>query len=538
MSRNVSISGAYVAAFFTLSLFGPSLAADIIFKDQFRIPEISDCPDCPEMIIVPSGTFLMGSPEDEIERRENEGPQRLVSIERFALGKTSVTVDQWNRCAADGRCPFSIDSQNGERSQHPATDISWLDAQQYVQWLSGKTGLRYRLPSEAEYEYATRAGTTTRFYTGDCITTDDANFYGPGPAEGCPEGNYIVDTTPVKTYPSNPWGLYDMVGNTQDWVEDCWNENYIGAPIDGSAWAEGQCHLAALKGAAWHIEGRFLRSANRNNDPKDRRFYAVGFRVARSLAQDTFKDCPDCPTMVSIPAGTFIQGAPGDEVQSRPEERPIREVSVPAFAIGQTAVTFAQWDACVADGGCTKTLFDNEWGRGDHPVIFVNWHDAQEYVAWLTSNTGYEYRLPSESEWEYSARAGSYDRFSGGDCITTDQANFDGENPPGGCSPGIYRGRTLPARAFSANGFGLYDTHGNVWEWVKDCWNENYEGAPIDGSAWTSSDCDMAVLRGGSWADGGDWARSAARSRYGVHGTWNAVGFRVVRTVPGVLPDD
>ena len=523
----------YAGGLLVLGLAGGALAADVIFKDQFKIPQIKDCPDCPEMIIVPAGSFIMGSPDDEVERRANEGPQRLVAIERFALGKTSVTVEQWNRCAADGGCPFSIESSSQERSQHPATNISWLDAQQYVQWLSVKTGLHYRLPSEAEYEYATRAGTTTRFYTGDCITTDDANFFGPDPAKGCPVGDYIVDTTPVKSYPPNPWGLYDMVGNTQDWVEDCWNENYIDAPSDGKAWVDGQCHLAALKGGAWHIEGRFLRSANRNNDPKDRRFYAVGFRVARSLDQGAFRDCPECPTMVSIPAGSFIQGSPADEPQSRPEERPLRQVNVPEFAIGQTAVTFAQWDACVADGGCTSSPVDNEWGRGNQPVIFVNWHDAQEYVAWLTNKTGYEYRLPSESEWEYAARAGSQGRFSDGDCITTDHANFDGEAPPDGCTPGIYRGRTLAVGTFPANPFGLYDAHGNVWEWVQDCWREDYEGAPTDGSAWAAGDCDMAVLRGGSWADGGAWARSAARSRYGLSGTWNAVGFRVARALHG-----
>jgi uncharacterized repeat protein (TIGR02543 family) len=252
------------------------------FTAQWQINQYN-CPDCPQMVLIPSGSFVMGSPENELERRESEGPQRTVTVPGFALGETSVTVAQWNLCAADGGCPFVADTQGGERLQHPVTDVSWFDAQQYVTWLSGKTGFQYRLPSEAEYEYATRAGTAGRFYTGDCITTDDANFSGWQPAQGCPEGAYLANSTPVKTYPANPWGLYDMVGNTQDWVQDCWNDNYSGAPTDGSAWLEGQCHLAALKGAAWHIGGRYIRSANRNSDPKDLRFYAIGFRVARNL---------------------------------------------------------------------------------------------------------------------------------------------------------------------------------------------------------------------------------------------------------------
>ncbi len=246
---------------------------------------------------------------------------------------------------------------------------------------------------------------------------------------------------------------------------------------------------------------------------------------------DTFTDCDECPTMVLIPAGTFTQGSPASEPQSYGNERPQRSVNVPAFAMGQTAVTFAEWDACVADGGCTHNPGDQGWGRGNRPVINVSWNDAQQYVTWLSNKTGHTYRLPSESEWEYATRAGTTGRFNTGDCITTDQADFWGTSPATGCPTGIVRNQTLPVASFAPNAFGLYDTHGNTWEWVQDCWNENYVGAPTDGSAWMSGDCSRAVLRGGSWYFVGSRLRSALRVRTTRGYRYSGLGFRVARSV-------
>ena len=245
-----------------------------------------------------------------------------------------------------------------------------------------------------------------------------------------------------------------------------------------------------------------------------------------------FQDCPDCPIMVLIPAGSFIQGSPDSEPESVDSERPQRTVNVPAFAMGQTAVTFDQWDACVADDGCMHVPDDLGMGRSNRPVINVNWNDAQQYVAWLSNSTGRNYRLPSESEWEYATRAGTTSRFNTGDCIATDQANFDGRTPAQGCPTGIYRGQTTPVGSFAPNAFGLYDTHGNVFDWVQDCWNDSYNGAPTDGSAWMTGDCNSAVVRGGSFAHGGSWLRSAHRGGRNPRGARvSAYGFRVARAL-------
>jgi formylglycine-generating enzyme required for sulfatase activity len=202
------------------------------------------------------------------------------------------------------------------------------------------------------------------------------------------------------------------------------------------------------------------------------------------------------------------------------------------FAAGAFAVTFEEWDACVADGGCGGYRpSDQGWGRGRRPVINVSWHDAQFYVAWLSRRTGKTYRLLSEAEREYAARAGTVTPFWWGTSISTEQANYDGNLVYNRGQKGEFRQRTLPVDSFQANPWGLYQVHGNVLEWTEDCSNDNYNGAPSDGSAWTSGDCSRRALRGGSWYFSPDFARSAFRVRlYSVNRT-STQSFRVGRTL-------
>ena len=243
-------------------------------------------------------------------------------------------------------------------------------------------------------------------------------------------------------------------------------------------------------------------------------------------------DAAWCPEMVVIPAGSFTMGSPADEPGRDTDEGPQHEVHVPSFAVGRYAVTFAEWEACVAAGGCGGYQpKDAGWGRGRRPVIRVSWEDAQAYVQWLSRETGQGYRLLSESEWEYAARAGTTTPFHTGPTITTAQANFDGNGTYNGSLKGEYRGKTVEVGRFPANGFGLHDMHGNVWEWVEDCWHDNYSGAPEDGSTWTSGKCEYRVLRGGSWSYGPDHLRSANRNRSTPVVRLNDYGFRVARTL-------
>ena len=273
------------------------------------------------------------------------------------------------------------------------------------------------------------------------------------------------------------------------------------------------------------VWGCTTRSARADDSEEGRE--SVSFKVGQR-----FRDCPECPGMVVVPAGTFRMGAPKSEKWSQDNERPVHSVSVPSFAAGVYELTFAEWDACAASGGCGgHRPKDAGWGRGRRPAIHVSWDDAQSYVRWLSKKTGKRYRLLSESEWEYAARAGTRTPFHTGSTISTGRANYAGYAVYGSGREGVYREKTVPVGSFPANAWGLHDVHGNVWEWVEDCWNENYQGAPRDGSAWVSGDCSDRVLRGGSWLNEPGVLRSANRNWSGTGNRVINSGFRVARTL-------
>jgi formylglycine-generating enzyme required for sulfatase activity len=233
---------------------------------------------------------------------------------------------------------------------------------------------------------------------------------------------------------------------------------------------------------------------------------------------DEMRDCEECPLMVRIPPGEFTMGSPPDEPGRDDDEGPQRKITIAeAFWVGKYEVTFAEWDACVAAGGCSRKPDDAGWGRDNRPVINVSWNDAQKYVGWLSQETGKRYRLLSEAEWEYVARAGSTTAYWWGDGIGRNNANCDG------CGSEWDNTKTAPVGSFKANDFGLYDTVGNVWEWVQDCYHDSYDGAPKDGD-----DC-WRVLRGGSWDDEPIFVRSADRNRYYPLNVGYGGGFRVAR---------
>lgn len=572
--------------------------------------EFRDCAECPEMVVVPAGTFEMGSPASEAERDDSEGPVHRVTIPRpFAVGKYEVTRGEFSHFVAETgdrydeegcHLPSSEWSNNTaswrfpgfrQSDRDPVVCVSWETAWAYAMWLSGKTGHLYRLLSESEWEYVARAGTLTPFYTGQTISTDQANYFGTHPDETIYGSNRQLPgmnrerTVPVGSFYANSWGLYDVHGNVAEFVEDCtdgWEEEGYerDAPSDGRPWYGADCNYRVLRGGSWYDSPRDLRSAARGWDVNTFENNRHGFRVARkleaplttpdrndtdvtetalparetpvsSIAGNEFRDCRSCPEMVVVPAGSFMMGSPALEGGRQDNEGPAHRVTIlQPFAVGKYEVTRGEFGQFVVETdysikGTCRYFGDPLWpdespGFGwrnpgfdqedRDPVVCVSWKDTQAYVRWMSEKTGEEYRLLSESEWEYAARAGTQTRFHTGWTISADQANFEETG-------GVNRDQTVPAGSFAANGFGLHDMHGNAKELVEDCYNRTYHGAPSDGSSWESDGsswekiCDVRVVRGGSWWEERSSLRSANRDTLGPSDRTSYAGFRIARTL-------
>ena len=273
----------------------------------------------------------------------------------------------------------------------------------------------------------------------------------------------------------------------------------------------------------------------------------------KAAAGDTqkFKDCAQCPEMVVVPAGSFMMGSPQDEPKRANEHEDQVRVSITKpFAVGVFAVTRGEFAAFASatkhnpDGGCyvrTGTEWkehpDRSWrspgfAQDDrHPVTCVNWNDAKAYVSWLSFKTGKTYRLLSEAEREYVTRAGTNTPFWMGSSVSPDQANYKGNETYAQGKKGRWPQKTVRVDSFRPNPWGLYNVHGNVWDWTEDCWNDKNNGNPSDGSARTTGDCDNRIVRGGAWAYGPDHLRAAFRYWNQPHNRNSGQSFRVARTL-------
>lgn len=276
---------------------------------------IKDCADCPELVVIPAGQFPMGSDTKKSEPSQavdpREGPQHKVSVRRFAAGRYAVTKGEFSAFVRATQYRTEAEQSGGcfaweghkwtnhrnfqwrdvgftQTDDHPVVCVSWNDAQAYVQWLSQSTGQMYRLLSESEREYATRAGSTTVFWWGDALASERANYDTTAPDFlGSNKGTWRQATVPVSSFNANPFGLYNVLGNVSEWVQDCQHDTYVGAPTDGSAWVKTCKALdkRMLRGGAWSGEPAALRVSSRNWLTSDFRSNAVGFRVARSLGK-------------------------------------------------------------------------------------------------------------------------------------------------------------------------------------------------------------------------------------------------------------
>lgn len=557
-----------------------------------------DCPECPEMVILPAGSFDMGSPPgSETLRRNNEGPVHRVAIgSAFAMGKTEVTRGQFatfvnethynagDECFTDESNKYKKRSGRNWRNpgyqqddSHPAACLNWNDAKAYTEWLSKKTGKPYRLPSEAEWEYAARGNTSTAHYWGDDQACGYANLMDKTYSQvfGVPLGKECTDgyayAAPGGSFKPNAFGLYDMIGNVWEWVDDSYHDNYNDAPGDGTTWG-GDGAKRVIRGGSWSDLPMQVRASERSTTGPAYRSMLGGFRVARMLQAapqkvqreeadrekqesarrereareaenqrlaaernaaerarqeaarpanegaemrpgKVFKDCADCPEMVMIPTGSFAMGG------TERDERPIHRVRVKAFAMGKTEVTQGQWRSVM---GNNPSHFS---GCGDGcPLEQVSWDDAKTFIQRLNAKTGKSYRLPSEAEWEFACRAGGTHTYCGSESV--DSVAWYSSNSGS---------KTHSVAGKQANAWGLHDMSGNVWEWVEDCLHANYNGAPSDGSAWTSGtfgNCSGRILRGGSWNFLPQDAQAAYRHGLPTGTRLSEGGFRLARMLP------
>ena len=458
-----------------------------VWRDRLREGSLG-----PDMVLVPGGTFQMGS--------KYEKPVHQMILKSFAVSRCAVTFAEYKAfCTATRR--KAPKDQDWGRGRRPVINISWEDATAYCAWLSEQTGAQYALLTEAQWEYACRAGSKTEFCFGD-----DEERLGE---YAWYEENSNKQTHPVAQKKANAWGLFDMHGNVWEWVQD-WYGDYSSHTRQGPDGPKTGS-LRVCRGGAWSYNADSCRSACRGRLAPDNRDHHLGFRLARlvplvshlfalpympahSMFRDSMKDASQGPEMTALPGGTFRMG----------EGEKVREVTVQRFAIGVCPVTFAEYEVyCAATG--KEILSDEDWGRERRPMINISWEDAKAYCAWLSGQTGAEYRLLRDAEWEYACRAGTETAYYFGDedsCLGEYAWYSDNSNE-----------QTHPVGEKKPNAWGLFDMHGNVYEWVED----------EIGS--------LRVVRGGAWYSGPRLVRSA--NRYGVDPGLRDIflGFRLARRI-------
>ncbi len=472
-----------------------------------------------ELVLIPPGKFAMGSSPAEKDRKGDENQADVTLTKAYYLGKTEVTQGQWR--AVMGTSPWKGQANVREGDDYPATNVSWHDARAFCTKLSEKEKIVYRLPTEAEWEFACRAGTTTRFSFGDDEDLLNDYAWTHTNTEKLDSGN----AHEVGQLARNPFGLYDMHGNVREWCDDVYAKSLPGG-IDPLVSGGGTSRV--FRGGGWATRSGSCRSASRDSFVPSYRDCFVGFRVARSFAEESAspgrqlsparleKNSIDME-LIRIPAGRFRMGSPAN-VQ-------VEVTLTNEFYLGKSEVTQAQWRAVM---GTTPWKRKEHVREGDnYPATFVSWDDARAFCTKLSELEGEVYRLPTEAEWEYSCRGGTITRFSFGDdeSLLSDYGWWGELYGEGNARDDRYAhavGRK------EANPLGLCDMHGNVFEWCEDVYTDRLPGGTdplVSAGGW------YRVSRGGSWFRRAINCQSASRgdSQCGSHRS-NDLGFRVARS--------
>jgi len=482
-----------------------------------------------KLMRIGAGKFLMGSPKSEKDRFEQEGPRHWVKISPgapgFYMGVTEVTQKQYT--AIMGTNP-----SNFKGAERPVELVSWEEAVQFCRKLSEKTKRKVRLPTEAEWEYACRAGSKTRFSFGNS-DRDLGNhaWY---------SGNSDKQTHEVGKKKPNAWGLYDMHGNVWEWCADWYGESYYRSSPGTDPQGPGSGKLRVLRGGSWNDHPQYCRSAIRHSTPRIRGS-GNGFRVViasggKPKPAQVQKKLDPLPKpkvgssgkgltlklgqgvtmkLARIPAGKFMMGSPKTEAGREAHEGPQRQVTISkAFYIGVTEVTQAQYQ-CITGKNPSK----HKGPR--NPVQCVTWDAATAFCEALSKKTGRTVRLPTEAEWEYACRAGTKTRFSFGD----EDKDF---NDHGWCKANS-GAKIHPVGRKKPNAWGLYDMHGNVFEWCRDWYDAKFYANAKNVDPENTTKTHTRVLRGGAWDIGPDRCRATSRFHLSPGLRYYAIsGFRVV----------
>ena len=488
-------------------------------KEQAKFASIEK-----EMVLIPAGKFMMGSPESEKFRFGNETQHEVTLTKPFYMGKYEVTQEHWEAVMGDNP------SSGIKGSKLPVTNVSWYDCQEFIKELNEKTNGGFRLPTEAEWEYACRAGTTTAFSFGDSLTKRDANIDG-------------LSISGVGSYKPNAFGLYDMHGNVWEWCED-WNTEYpAGAVKDPKAKRPATLDSRVARGGYFAYPSSLARSSYRMvGSTPNARFDFDGFRLARTadikaavapivikpdpavimpvagnlliapfseakakevqkevakILQKEVEEKVDLGKglrldLVLIPTGKFMMGSSSPEKEKLIGQTQHEVTITKPFYIGKYEVTQEQWKSVMEKNpSAVKGV--------KLPVTTVSWNDCQEFIKKLNARTDGGYRLPTEAEWEYACRAGTTTAFSFGDSLTKRDANINGSSIKG-------------VGSYKPNPFGLYDMHGNVWEWCED-WKADYPVGPVTDPKGSATG-EYRILRSGSFFINDSIARSSVRNYY------------------------
>ena len=562
------------------------------------------------------GTFRMGSPSTERDRNGDEGPQTEVTISRgFAMSKFETTQGEYLAVMGTNPANFAGDLER------PVEMVSWDDATNYCARLTSRellagrlpAGYSYRLPTEAEWEYACRAGTTNATAFGNSLSSTQANFNGTGPYNGAAAGPNLLRPTKVGSYPPNAWGLYDMHGNVWEFSSSRYGTYPGGSVIDPADWSSGA--IRAYRGGSWYLYGWNSRSSSRGGLSQISKIHSLGFRLALDpgvpdsatlptivrhpqsqpakggealtlsvtatgsplfyqwrfngaaipgattanlrIARVQMGDAggysvvvknsagrvtsqtaivtvdpplnPDPVRLVWLNPGTFTMGSPASQPERGTDEGPQTDVTfTEGFWMSKSETTQEEYLAVMGNNPSSFT------GNVKRPVEAVRWVDAVNYCTKLTLSeraagrlpVGFEYRLPTEAEWEYACRAGTITASAFGGSLSSTQANFNGNFPYGGAFGGPYLQTTAVVNSYPSNPWGFFDMHGNVWEWCSD-WYGAYAGGSVTAPQGPTVGTTRA-LRGGGWNSSGRSALSSARSSALPGDPGNGFGFRTV----------